>query len=444
MLDLTSRLEPFVDDAFIDGLRGCCLRLHSPQPQEIALRFNAPWEGPFSAYPTLLDDEGLFRLYYRGWESDSGREVTCYAESKDGRRWTKPSLGLCDFRGSKDNNIIWDGYGCHNFAPFRDLNPRCKPSERYKAIAGLPPRGFVSPDGIHWKQVSEKPLTTQGAFDSLNIAFWDTVQGQYVAYVRSWFSGPGPVTGEFVGYRSIARATSPDFRKWSDSAEIDYGDSPREQLYTNAITPYPRAPHLYLAFPKRFMEQRKRVMEYGEPGISETVFMSSRDGLHWDRRFMEAFIRPGRDRLNWTDRSIMTAWGLAQTAPDELSLYYTENYKHKSNRLRRATVRLDGFVSVNAPYSGGEMLTKPFTFSGSRLLLNYSTSAAGSLRVEVRDADNKPVPGFALRDCPEMYGDEIEEAVAWKAGSDLSALSGQAIRLRFVMKDSDLYSLTFR
>lgn len=442
-MNIGSRLELFVDDYLIEKMRGVALKLQAPQAQEVAVQFDQPWEGAYSAYPSVLREGELLRLYYRGLQTDGSREVTCVAESADGKEWVKPKLGLVEWKGSRENNICWGGYGNHCFAPFIDLNPRAKKSERYKALAGCPPAGLVSPDGLQWKQVGKPPLIRQGAFDSLNLAFWDTVQGQYVAYVRTWDDGGGKVTNDFVGYRSIGRATSPDFREWSDTVEIDYGGSPREQLYTNAITPYFRAPHIYLGFPKRFMEERHLLTEYPEPGISETVFMTSRDGQHWDRRFMEAMIRPGRDRLNWSDRSIMTAWGVVQTGADELSIYYTENYRYKSNRLRRASLRLDGFVSVNAGYAGGAMLTKPFVYAGSELVLNYATSAAGSVQVEIQEENGKALPGFALQDCALMYGDEIEKKVQWRGGS-VSELAGQRVRLRFVMKDADLFAMRFR
>ena len=105
---------------------------------------------------------------------------------------------------------------------------------------------------------------------------------------------------------------------------------------------------------------------------------------------------------------------------------------------------MDGFVSVCAPYAGGEFTTRPLLFDGKQLVLNYSTSAAGSVQVEITDAQGKPVPGFELADSAELYGDEIEAAVSWKDGSDVSRLAGRPIRLRFVLKDADLYSVTFR
>jgi hypothetical protein len=145
----------------------------------------------------------------------------------------------------------------------------------------------------------------------------------------------------------------------------------------------------------------------------------------------------------------MIAFGILRTKadipglPDEISLYSSEGYYVADCRMRRHTVRLDGFVSVNAPAAGGEFTTKPLAFSGKRLVINFATSAAGSVRVEIQDESGKPAPGFALGDCPEIYGDEVEHAVIWKDGSSLKSLGGNSIRLRFALKDADLYSLKF-
>jgi hypothetical protein len=235
---------------------------------------------------------------------------------------------------------------------------------------------------------------------------------------------------------------------WTKPEWLDYGDVPAEHLYTNAVTPYFRAPHILVGFPKRFVPDRK-VSSHKLPGVSDGVFMSSRDGLHW-KRWQEAFLRPGLQKERWVNRNNMIAWGLLQTAsyfpgaPDEISFYSSEGYYVKDARMRRHTLRLDGFVSVHADAGGGEMVTKPLVFSGSGLVINYSTSAAGSVRIEIQDASGKPVPGFALADAPEIYGDDVGFAVPWKAGASLEGLAGQPVRLRFVMKDADLYSIRFK
>jgi hypothetical protein len=111
----------------------------------------------------------------------------------------------------------------------------------------------------------------------------------------------------------------------------------------------------------------------------------------------------------------------------------------------RYTLRVDGFVSVQAPLSGGELITKPLTFSGRELALNFSASAAGSVQVELlRDQMNTPIEGFSLEDCVELLGDDLERVVRWKGGPDLSRLAGTPVRLRFVLRDADLYSFRFR
>jgi hypothetical protein len=146
----------------------------------------------------------------------------------------------------------------------------------------------------------------------------------------------------------------------------------------------------------------------------------------------------------------MTAWGILLTksdvpgTPDELSIYSSEGYyRGESCQLRRYTLRIDGFVSVQAPLSGGQLLTKPIVFQGSQLAINFSTSAAGSLRIEIQDAAGQPIPGFTLEDSAEIFGDQLDRVVKWKGGSDVSNLAGKPIRLRFVLKDADLYALRF-
>lgn len=184
-------------------------------------------------------------------------------------------------------------------------------------------------------------------------------------------------------------------------------------------------------------------------GCSDAVFMSSRDGLHWNRRFLEAFTRPRLWPKNWTDRNMIIAPGIVQTGPGAMSIYYVSHYGDPSVHLRRLALRLDGFVSVSADYQGGAFVTRPLVFSGAstgdiQLLINYATSAVGDIQVEVQDAVGAPVSGYTLAGCDEIVGAQIERAVTWDGGFDLNRLAGKPIRLRFVMSDADLYSLRFR
>ncbi len=459
--DIDSRLELFVDDYLIDSLDGLELKLHTPRRAGKAMVFDRPWEGVTSGSTAVVFQDGdYYRMYYRGsshagyaLESllEPGEEVipehphtACYAESRDGIHWSRPSLGLYEYEGSRDNNIVWMGKGTPAFLPFKDSNPEAPASELYKAVG--PHRralyAFVSPDGIHWKEMREEPIITDGAFDSPNLAFWDTAHQRYVSVYRDFQ----------LGVRTIKIATSTDFRNWTPGRWGEFGDAPAEHLYTNATQPYFRAPHIFFAFPRRFHPWKTRVPfdQAHSGGCSDAIFMSSRDAVHWNRQ-LDAFIRPGGELRNWSHRSNTPAWGLLATAPDEISLFVQRHYTFPTNYLERMVIRTDGFMSVHAGTSEGELITRPLTFAGGNLVLNFATSAAGSIRLEIQDAGGQPLAGFALEESPLIWGDEIEHTVRWKrsharadTSKPLARISGQTVRLRFVMKDADLYSLRFR
>jgi hypothetical protein len=450
-VDLGTRWELFVDDWLIDDSNDVSLKLHSPERREVVLVTDAPWEGISSAYFSVVQDGDLVRLYYRGSTSGtdlSPEQVTCVAESRDGIHFTRPNLGIVPVGGSTENNVVWMGIESHNFAPFIDKNPAAKSDERYKALAGIRAPGknwledkvaaglyaFASPDGIRWKKLSSEPVMTKGAFDSLNLAFWDSARGRYACYSR--FGSEG--------VRAVQSSHSSDFRHWSDPVANRYAEGvPLEHFYTNATVPCPGAEHLLLSFPKRFQPARKKIAAHEHAGASDAVFMSSRDGVNWDRPFLEAWVRPGLDPKNWTDRNNMPAWGIAETAPGEWSMYISEHYRWPDNRLRRLVLPRHRIASASAGAGGGEFTTRPVRFDGKRLMLNYATSAAGSVRVELQDENGKPIPGYALDDMPELFGDELESVATWKSGTDVSSLVGEPVRLRLVLKDADVFALRF-
>jgi hypothetical protein len=185
--------------------------------------------------------------------------------------------------------------------------------------------------------------------------------------------------------------------------------------------------------------------------VTEGLFMASRDGVNF-KRWNEAFLRPGEERPGtWHYGAQYLGWHLVETksalpgAANELSLYATEGYWHgKSSTLRRYTLRLDGFVSVNAGWEGGELITKPLIFDGQLLNLNFATSAAGEIRVEIQDAAGDLIPGFSEDDCIPQFGDTVYRVVHWKNGAGVERLRGKKIRLRFLLKDADLYSYQFQ
>ena len=171
--------------------------------------------------------------------------------------------------------------------------------------------------------------------------------------------------------------------------------------------------------------------------------MSSRDSKYFDRTFKEAWVRPGLDPDNWHERSVYITRGILQTSPTEMSLYGREHSSLPDVHFLRFSLRTDGFVSINGGHGGGEVLTRPVVFDGRELEVNYSTSAVGSLRVELQDAAGRPIPGFSMDNCPDHFGDKIDGVVKWSSGVILSSLAGSPVRLRFALKDTDLYAFKF-
>ncbi|GEP43207.1 hypothetical protein [Brevifollis gellanilyticus] len=468
--DIGDRLEIFVDRALIDTMEGTTLQLGQPRPEEISLKFDQPWESNFSAaYMTVIKDGGTYRLYYRGGTKEpstmvkAGTEVTCYAESQDGKTWVKPKLGLVEFEGSKDNNIILGPTKLRssvNFTAMLDDRPGIPAAERYKGVGSGNGREeglirFVSPDGIHWKVYSEEIIFAGYKLDSLNVVSWLPAEQCYAIYMRAWSEGgtPGNLKPRDA-YRTIGRATSKDFKTWSEPVRMQFKDEPKPRnLYSNATMPYFRAPHVLISMPHRMvseevvpraeLEAYKTEIRAIANSIGDVLLMSSRDGTTYDRAFMEAFVRPGMERGAWHARSLFASMGIVPTSADEMSFYVSTNYGIPSHQIRRYSLRTDGFASVHAGYVGGTMITKPIIFSGDKLVLNYWTSAAGIIRVELLDEAGKPLPGYQIGDCAKIIGNELKRIVTWKDKDSLSDLIGKPVRLRFRMTDADLYSFRF-
>ena len=422
--DIGSRRELFIDRFLIDRLENATLKLHEPR---LAPAMSEPADD--LEYGTVIKDGDLFRLYTRdarGSKFDGDTtEVTRYCESRDGIHWTKPKLGLVEIDGSKDNNVILhEAPYCHNFSPFLDQRPDVPSEERFKALGGTVKSGlvaFISADGVHWKKLRPEPVVTytkEYAFDSQNVSFWSEAEGCYVCYFRHFLDQK---------LRSVCRTTSADFVTWSEPIQLK-PNFPGEHIYTTLTHPYFRAPHIYIATPTRFHPER------GES--TDILFMTTRGSNPYDRTFREAFIRPGLDPDRWGNRSNYAALNIVPTGPTEMSIFTTP--------FRRFTLRTDGFASVHVGADVGELVTQPLRFTGKQLVINYSTSAGGSLRVEVLDGSGQPIPDFTLTDSRNLVGDTIEQQVQWKKGSDVSSLAGQPVRLRFVMQEADLFAIQFR
>jgi hypothetical protein len=476
-----TRRELFLDDFIVEQTRGKVeFELHHPIPREQVIHHTQPWEGTSSGYHTVIQDGDTYKLFYRGFNFDlvnnqirtTNAEVACCALSTDGIHWDKPKLGLFAHGDSKETNIIWQGPGCHNFSPFLDQRPGCPASERFKAFGGLKRDGgmllFKSADGLHWEKAHDKAVITNGAFDSANIGFWDPTINKYRAYWRYFTEGVTEADNwNPAGIRAIRTAVSDDLINWQDEHDLEYSDSPPQQMYTNNIIPYFRAPHILVGFPMRYIERgwspsmralpelEKRELRaaselrYGT-AITETQIMASRDGVTFNR-WNEAFLPPGIQRPDsWYYAHNDVAWNMVTTksslpgGPDELSFYASGGKWHgEGSVMTRHTIRQDGFVSASSPLKGGELVTRPLTFSGKQLDINFATSAAGTLKVEIQRPSGRPIPGFSLAEADETFGNELDRSVTWQGSTDVSQLAGTPIRLRITLSDADLYAIKF-
>lgn len=488
--NIGSRRELFADDELLMTIGNCRFTAHQPIPREIAVGRDTLADDAWTSYYSVIHNGEKYLLYYtaHGWEGmkegNWPHQHICRAESTDGIHWEKPNYGVYEFRGTKENNIVYllEGDLLDNFGVMYDTNPNCPDNERYKAltervfekgVAVL--NAVVSADGIHWED--RGTVITDGTFDSLNTCYYDHEQGVYRAYTRGWeIHNPSRHLGESdetdfktedaQKARSIKTFSSKDFIHWTETGTpLDYGAAPAYQLYTNNIAPYYRAPHMIMGFPTRYYERtfkrmfkelpygKKHGFKEGEPvgrgvtAISDGLFMVSRDGVNF-RRYDDTPIFPSgiEGEGNWIYGDGYGANGMYETPsnrpgePNVISLLAPDN---AVGGMRRYEMRLDGFVSLHADSIQTEIITQPFIFDGSRLEFNYKTTAAGYFYVELMDAQRNPYPGFEMSACDEMFGDTVSRDISWNEKFDVSALKGKTVLMRIKLKECDLYSYCF-
>ena len=504
-LEIGSRLEPLIDYFLIDRREGSLeLKLHRPVRCADSITLDKSWEGNNSAYATVLKDGDRYLFYYRGTAlalTDKVQGVhyatTCVMTSKDGLSWTRPELGFVNRKGWEKNNILLtfdpeakidfskgeslkDGNdllsgkkvpftgAVHNFTPFIDTNPDCKPDEKFKALGGHDYRtlfAFKSPDGLHWSLMRTESVINDGMMDSQNLAFWDPIQKCYFAYYRDFKNKKGDTRkykkDEFsYRDRDVRVATSTDFLNWTKGEFLDWKPDRMTQLYTSQVQLYPGAPHLRIGFPMRYLPGRglasklnqriAKASRYYATVYTDTGLITSRDGRSFSV-WPESLVRPGPSPEHWFYGFGGTALNLFETPSQspgghpEWSFYVQDHgaWFGPGTTYNRYSIRKDGFVSASAPASGGSFVTRPLRFEGAELNLNFATSAKGSLRVEVQNPNGKPVPGFALDDCEELFGDSVSKKVSWTGEARLKSLSRKPVQLRFELKDADLFSLQF-
>ena len=434
MISFGNKVELLTDEYLIEKKDGISFRYEKPEKLGQILSFDRPWEKEGSLGLTAIDDHGTVMLYYRGYpgvgkNSADGKQTSCLAVSGDGIHFDRAKVNRIEYDGVRENNIVRMDANCHNFAPFLDTNPACRPEEKYKAVGGLLSLGglrvWSSPDGIEWTLMTEDPVLTDGIFDSMNMAFYDSAAGLYRAYFRTW-------TGEGCsGWRIISSAVSEDFLHWGPTVPNEYpGIGICEHLYTNATRPIPGAEHMLISMPMRFCENRKMFPNYTVgPGVSDMVLMTSRDGHIWDRPIRDGFIRGGLYGHEWTQRCFIPVGGIIPR--DNSFLFYVEqNYMWDDDGIWAYAVPRFRFMSLYADGKGGILTTKELKFESDDIYLNFATSAYGFIRVKIIDSD-----GEAVYASEELFGNDLSRRL------HVDGLAGRSGWMEIEINEADLYAL---
>ncbi len=472
----------FLDDGLLDHTQTCGITRTLNQPQTIrrVLRPDRPWEAlGFIFYASVVDDDGIAKLFHGSYDAEKGKHFSI-ATSRDGIHWERPSLGLRDFSGSKDNNILpVDAVEASVF-----LDPNAPLEKRYRLLFTKnwpdPDKAGVyvasSPNGVHWQTTPERLLPFHP--DSQPSAFWDEALQKYAIYLRAW--NPR---------RAVARVAVSDLEKpwpyvpsvpplhiWGNqkvptlSRELptvmaaDEQDPENLHLYTSAVVRYPFAPNVYLAFPAAYLnykgpEWKDRALN-GNDGTFDVQLATSRDGITWNRwrqPYVAAGFHDGLDlRLVSMGQGVIrrgrvlhqyfVGWPHTHGRP----VVWDRDLKNRAEWLQKdlggiycATQRVDGFVSMDADHAGGTLTTQPFRFEGNRLCLNVHTAGSGSVKMAILNADGTPIPDFTATDCQLINADQIDCEVQWKDGADVSSLAGLPVRLQITMESTKLYALQF-
>lgn len=476
VVDVGGRKQVLWDDYLLESHPGIHFEVNpAVRTGEIHVVADKPWEAWMTGvYGTVLRDRGLFRMWYSARASIS-QEYIAYAESQDGIHWRKPELGLIDFRGSKANNLLTPGsIRPHGGSVWVD--PRAEPNARYKFIFAQYPvkapkdlaqdnRAFltqaVSADGLHvtltGRSILEVRHGEQGvAFDTHNICFWDELIGKYVLYTRK------------RPQRSVGRAVSDDPLKFPVPENILEPEHWQDaDYYSPGVFRYAEADRAYLALVPVFfhpMEKSRpadgqpmikfqyagKTLEVPPPDSLDVHLFASRDGIHWTQPGAgRPIMRLGTEGA-FDSRQIypFTAYVVVG---DEIWIYYLGlNASHsevlpgkRQGTVSRMVFRRDGFMSADAGSAGGTIVTKPLIFSGKHLELNVDCSAGGRLDLEFLDEQRQPIKGFTLAEHDRIYYNHVHKRVTFQGRSDLSALAGKPIRLRFALRDCKLYAFQF-
>jgi hypothetical protein len=477
-LRLSRNVQLFVDDLLIERMDRVARGLHYPEraPENPVLKAEMPWEGNVVLQPgTVLfdEEEHIFKMWYNALpvkDKPDIEQFVCYAVSKDGIHWTRPSLGAVQFHGSAENNIVlkW----CYwNLSVVKD-GREPDPAKRYRmacwdwqgrAVGSSGIWVAASPDGIHWTIDPNSPVVPSTASGDTFCVMQDPVTRRFWLYHKS----------PMEPLRKISRLESTDFVHWTGDRlvlEQDERDQPDTEFY--GVSPFPYGDQ-YLGFLWVLHTYSQQV---------DIQLVSSRDGRAWSRSANRRVFFPlGYVKVDYDNDAFDSEMIMSITPPvardGRLWMYYT-GYANKHNaregilnpgglgtsylgQIGLATLPEDGFCSLDAT-SEGSVLTRVLRFDGSTMhvraellsldgperpfrevwrgLLDNVPDGKGSIKVEVQDPAGKVIPGYAASDCVAGKEGLNGLRLSWKGGKDLSALRGRPVRFRFIVSNARLFS----
>ena len=395
------------------------------------------------------DEEAcLFKMWYMA----SYLGYMAYATSTDGIHWDRPELDVVPGTNlilpediHPDSGTVW-------FDP-----ESADAAQRYKMLIREPNTSltgdrfpallFASPDGIHWKRIGET-----GPMDDRSTMFYNPFRRKWVQSIRAWMSPRKRcrLYHEHADFLASGawKAGEPVFWTGADCMD-ESGEAPAELYNLDAVAYESLMVGFYQILKGPPNDHGQRV---GQPKLTELMLATSRDGFHWHRPDRKAFIGARRETGSWEFGYVESTGGVLLTVGDELWFYYSAyagdhtrlspdwhiNGMYANGAVGLAKLRRDGFASLQARFPGASVTTRLLQFSGKRLFMNANTVGAG-LRVECRDVNNQPLPGFAAADCIPFVGNATSVEIRWK-GADLASLAGRPVRFRFQMDRGDLYA----
>jgi len=453
--DLTGPWKLFADDHYVAEKAKVTRTYYGfeKHPDNPLLTANKPWEGStVYLYGTVLPEESGtgYRMWYHAWAEGEYRML--YATSADGLHWEKPALGRVDYKDSKENNILFQ-HTKENHSPqviHTPWNP--DPARHYKFIyyeyGRTPPqftvsgyRGLTSPDGIHWTDVNDTQPILVDHGDVGNFV-WDPHTKQYTGWPKKF--------DEVRGFRrrSVGFSATTDFESWPESKLVLVPDEYDDRWVTAESTAGAHTDFyglsafayesMYIGFLWVFP-----ITDGKNDGPIFVELVTSHDGEHWTRQEgpRTPILPLGTDGV-WDDGMIFTP-NHPLVEGEVIKLYYggfdvTHGVKGGSAAIGLATLRKDGFASLDAGSTEGRITTKPIESTAGSLSVNYCAQS-GWVRAEVLNERGEVVPGYGRDACAPLTGDDINAVVRWGSHHSLPE-SGGPFQIRFVLQDASLYS----